>query len=493
MSYPYTRRPRPGQTRAMIRTWRRRRQLIWGDPGTGKTKIALDFIGTLIHHNKIKKALVVGPLRALIGTWEEQIEIDLPWLPYQIVRPKDDINWDLQFLLINYDFYRPRRKKKRSKRTGEILKDEFGGDRTYRDRETLEALIAWEPDVVVFDESHRIKNPYSANSRAAHKLSRVPQFLMLLTGTPKGNKKVLDLWSQFQAIQPGLLEDDYKEFKDHYCVWGGFEGREFKKFRHISELAKKIAPYTTRLKEGELPKQQDVPIRVDMTPRAKELYSQMERDFLVDVSEEYKRLKRAGKKAVISKIVQTPIILSKMIKLAQISGGFIRDEESKDIPLHTCKLEAMKEIMDDLKESGVKRCVIYARFLWELKKIREWLTDWVTFEISGQTKPDSVKLAMQIYNTSGGVMLCQSSTGAESLNFQKGNYELDYSIDHSYINYIQRRKRIHRPGQTKPCYYYQLMCKGTIDVDIYRFLKEGAEDDRLFSKLLEEMKRRHKL
>jgi SNF2 family DNA or RNA helicase len=488
LKYPYKRRPRPGQLLAMKRCYRRQRQLVIGKPGTGKTKVALDFIGVLLHHKKIKRALVVGPLMALVGVWEEQIEIDVPWIKYHLVRPKKKVDWAVPLLLVNYDYFRPRRRRYRSKRTGEII-----GERTVIDRSILQALIDWEPDVVILDESHKIKNPKSKNAKAAHRLCLVPRYVMLLTGTPKGNKRVLDLWSQFQAVQPGLLDETFDDFKDHYCIWGGFGGYEFKKFRHIPHLAKIIRPYVARLKEEELPPQVDIPIRIDLTPRARELYQKMEKDFLVDVTAEYKKLKQKYHSAKIAKqkVITTPIVLSKIIKLRQICGGFIRDEEGTDIWLHNCKLEALKEIMDDLKESGVKRVVIYATFKTEIKKIREWLTDWVTFTIDGDTPIEQRKLAIQIYNTSGGAMICQTATGSESLNLQAGNYEIDYSTDHSFINYSQRRKRIHRPPQKKKCYYYQLKCKGTIEPDIYRGFQKWEADDRVFMEMLDGIKERN--
>jgi SNF2 family DNA or RNA helicase len=431
-------------------------------------------------------------LTAIYGVWEEQLAIDAPWVKYDIVRPKKDVDWNMPLILTNYDYFRPRRKRYRSKRTGKIF-----GDRTVIDRSTLEKIIEWQPDIVVLDESHKIKNRQSKNAKAAHKLCLAPQYVMLLTGTPSGNKRVLDLWSQFKAIDPDILEQDFEEYKNHYCIYGGFNGYEFKKFRSLPDLARVIRPYVTRLKEEELPPQQDIPVKVSMTPRARELYHQMENDFLVDITEEFKSLKRKGKipkgmslEEAEKKIVSTPIILSKLTKLRQISGGFIRDEEGRDIQLHTCKLEAMKEIMEDLKESGVKRVVIYAAFKWELKKIREWLTDWVTFTIDGSTPPEQRKLAVQIYNSSGGVIICQTATGSESLNLQAGNYEIDYSTDRSYINYIQRRKRIHRPPQKKTCYYYQLRCKGTLDTDVYRGFEEWESEDKAFMMLLDGIKER---
>ena len=46
---------------------------------------------------------------------------------------------------------------------------------------------------------------------------------------------------------------------------------------------------------------------------------------------------------------------------------------------------------------------------------------------------------------------------------------------------MQSQKRIHRIGQGQPCFYYQLICKGSIEQDIYKALERGVDfTDKLF-------------
>lgn len=408
--------------------------------GTGKTKTVLDFIGTMIHHKKIGRALIICPLKLIDGVWEPEIEKnwpDLKELSYFVLRPGNFKSlWQpYPVVIINYDYART------------ITKE----------------LMEWAPDLVAIDEGHKIKNPNARQAKMAHKLGNVCQYAIDMTGTPIGNHP-LDLWSQFKFLVPGLLQPTYKEFKQEYAIYGGAGGYSVKKYKNISQLTKIISPYVYSLKAeevGELPKQNWIEMPVEMGERARAIYKSMEKDFVAWLSKET--------------VVQAPIVLAKMTKLSQISGGFIRDTENKvNHPIHRAKLEVLEGIVDDLKAADVERIVIFARFLWEIDEIKKLVApNWVVFEMSGRVKDESQrKLGRKLFDEGGGIMLCQIASGSLGENFQAANYCIYYSMDYSNINFNQSWKRIHRSGQSKPCFYYLLLCKATIDRKVYATLKQ---------------------
>ncbi len=464
----YSRQPRPDQLRAMKRIYKTERQLIWGGLGTGKTKVALDFIQVMLKAGKITRALIVAPLTALVGTWEEQMEIDAPGLAYSFMVKGIKTNWDCPVVLSNYDYFISRRVKKRD-RFGQVIPDKYERDKT-----RINMLLDWKPDVVILDESHKIRNRNSQSAKVAHKLGRVCKYAICLTGTPKGNKRVLDLWSQFKFLKSDLLEERFEDFKFEHTVYKGYEQ---KKFRNLDVLAGKIKPFMTRMKLTGLPETTDIPYRVDMDLHAKKLYKQMEKDFIAEIDKET--------------VVTAPIVLAKLMKLSQLSGGFIRGNDGVYTAVHRNKLEALQEICDELLENDTERVVIFCRFRWEIDEIAKLLApNWVTYKIDGRAKPHERQLAVRLFNgEAGGAMICQIGTGSASLNLQTANYMIFYSTDYSFINYTQGRGRIHRLGQTKPCFYYQLRCKGTLDAKIYRLLNEHKDAENEFMRLVDEIRR----
>lgn len=478
MSYPYVRQPRPEQLRALKKTFRAKRVLIIGDMGVGKTKIGVDFVGNLVWHKKVSRAIVIAPLEA-IDVWLDEIRTNCPFLSYSLFLKGETVNWNANIILVNYDYVCPRRKKRKPTARA-IQKAALSGRKPkvkhFIDKEIIRMISTWSPQVVIIDEGHKIKRPTARRSKAIHQLGPIAEYTIDLTGTPTGNKKVMDLWSQFQFIKPGLLDPTFDEHKQRYGVWGGFGGFELLKTKNVKQLMEIIAPHTIRIKKTGLPEKNFIPYKTTLPPEAREIYRQMEEEFVAYVNGEH---------------VVASIALTKMMKMSQIAGGFIKNERKEDLFVHRAKLDALREILEDLTESGTKRVVIFARFLWELDQIRQILEaqKWPNIHrVKGRVQQP----VLDKFNQEGGIMLCQTASGSGSNNFQAANYMIFYSTDYSLINHCQAVDRIHRLGQTLPCFYYFIQSKATIDVRIYRLLQENKDAAEEIKTLAEEITRDHR-
>ena len=79
------------------------------------------------------------------------------------------------------------------------------------------------------------------------------------------------------------------------------------------------------------------------------------------------------------------------------------------------------------------------------------------------------------------VTFVQYQAGAKGLNLQKANKIIYFSPTEKCEDYMQSLKRIHRIGQEKPCFYYRLITKNTIEKDIYKAVESGVDyTDELF-------------
>jgi SNF2 family DNA or RNA helicase len=78
----------------------------------------------------------------------------------------------------------------------------------------VEILTKVDWDAVILDESQNIKTPDTAVSKAAREVGRGVVFRLALTGTPIENR-VIDLWTQFDFLNPGLLGSQ-AEFKRRF-------------------------------------------------------------------------------------------------------------------------------------------------------------------------------------------------------------------------------------------------------------------------------------
>ena len=137
------------------------------------------------------------------------------------------------------------------------------------------------------------------------------------------------------------------------------------------------------------------------------------------------------------------------------------------------------QTLEDLLESTQDRIVIFYQFNNELNSVKILCkkNNRPISEINGNIKD------LSNYDKFNNSVTCvQYQSGAMGLNLQKANKIIYLTLpDGSSDLFEQSKKRIHRIGQTKPCFYYLLICENSIEEEIYeRLLQRKTYDDYLF-------------
>ena len=89
-------------------------------------------------------------------------------------------------------------------------------------------------------------------------------------------------------------------------------------------------------------------------------------------------------------------------------------------------------------------------------------------------------------NCGDSVTLVQYQSGSMGINLQKANKIVYFSPPLSSELFEQSKKRTHRIGQEKTCFYYYLVCKNSIEEHIYNVLKLRKNyTEKLFEKEFE--------
>ena len=141
-----------------------------------------------------------------------------------------------------------------------------------------------------------------------------------------------------------------------------------------------------------------------------------------------------------------------------------------------CSIFSMNklETFEDLLKSTGERLIVFYNFKGELEALRA-----IVEEIRGEGKlsvvSGSEKDLTAYENEVDSVTLVQYQAGAMGLNLQKANKIIYYSPTLRSDLFEQSKKRIHRIGQSRPCFYYRLIVKGSVEEQIYRTL-EKRED-----------------
>lgn len=80
-------------------------------------------------------------------------------------------------------------------------------------------IIKWKPDMIIVDESSKIKNPQAKQSKTLHRLGKIARYKMILTGTPIQNNP-LDFFSQYKFLDENIFGTSFYAFRSKYTIMG---------------------------------------------------------------------------------------------------------------------------------------------------------------------------------------------------------------------------------------------------------------------------------
>lgn len=301
---------------------------------------------------------------------------------------------------------------------------------------------------LMLDESSLIQNPNAKRTKFIMNLS--PANVVLLSGTPTGGKYER-LLTQMNLL--GWKISD-KVFWNQYVNWewnettDGFWQKKILGYKNEERLKRKMRRYGCNFLKTEevfdLPKQIEQKIRVDST---KEYKSFRKNDYLEAFDQEF--------------IGDT--ILTKMLYERQLCGSYNQN-----------KIKAFK----DLIESTEDRLIIFYNFTEELNRMWK-MTDEINKPVSIVNGEIKQLDHYEKYNNS--VTFIQYQAGAMGLNLQKANKIIYFTPPLSSELFEQSKKRIHRIGQDKPCFYYYLVCRNSVEERIYITLAKRRDyTEKLF-------------
>lgn len=426
---------------------------VFHEPGLGKSMTTVAVMGRRYLDGQIKRALIVAPL-SVVPVWGEEIARYAAY-PVQAAALEGNRekklkklhsfgNTALAVAVINYEY------------VWRIEKE----------------LKAWKPDMIILDESQRIKSHTTIQSKSLHRLGTVAPYRMILTGTPVGNSP-MDFWSQYQFLQPGLFEPVFSAFRNHYAIMGGYEGKQITAFKNMDELTRKAHSIAHRAKKGDaldLPPYTDQTLYCTLEAKSKTIYSQLKRDAVARLSEEER--------------VTADRIITQMLRLSQLTGGFVRaDGAQKVTEAGTSKLDLLEECLNDRMTDERRKVVIFARFLAEISAIEQMVKKklglgfrTINGAAPGELRGQYVREFQE--NREVRVFISQTRTAGLGITLHAADTAVFYSLDYSYMDYEQARARIHRAGQNRPCTAVHLLAKDTIDetvLDALRGKKNLAE------------------
>lgn len=398
---------------------------IFLDCGLGKTVITLTAIKDLLAKGKVKKVLVIAPLRVGKNTWPDELQ---KW---------DHLNGITYAVAIGTLNERKAALK-------------ANADVTIINRENVEWLVMksghrFDFDMVIVDELSSFKSYKARRFKALMKVRPDIDRVVGLTGTPSSNG-LMDLWAEFRVLDCGERLGRYiTRYRLNYFTPDKTNGQVVFSYKPLpgaeERIYDKISDITISMRARDylkLPALVMNEVKVEMGDEEKKMYDQLKKNMVVDFSDAEID---AANAATLS------------LKLLQMANGAVYSEDKKVIPIHDEKLDAL----EDLIESANGKPVLVAYwFKHDLERIRA--------RFPGARE---IKSSEDIQKWNRGeilIGLIHPASAGHGLNLQEGGSTLVwFGLTWSLELYQQTIARLYRQGQKDTVIVHHIVTKGTID------------------------------
>lgn len=320
-------------------------------------------------------------------------------------------------------------------------------------------ILGQQWDVVVLDESQAVKSPGSAVSRFFSRFHNISKKRICLSGTPLHNSP-LDIYGQARFLDPSFFGTSFSNFRARYAVMGGYGGYEVKGYQNQEEFYQNFRRFTFSVEKDEVLR--DIPDMVfterycSLSKEEMDIYRVMETAFVADLDGE---------------LVTAQNALVKLLKLQQITSGYVRTDDGYDRKVGESKEKLLQEVMDDIDMD--EPIVVFCRFIHDLEAVHRVVKSLgrSSYELSGARKE------LQAWQKchGGEVIAVQIHSGGVGVDMSRARYVIDYSLNFSYGDWEQSRSRLRRPGQTRQTVSIALLAEKTVDLKVWSALQRKKD------------------
>jgi len=421
--------------------------MFWMGVGTGKSKLSIE----IARNNEAKRIIIVCPsyIHRDDETWTKQLR---QWFEgeYEFLR-----------LLKGSVTKKAEEAKKFLSKRGQVTKIIGINYESFWRPAMAEFLLSEKFDTLIIDESHKVKSHNSEVAEFTAKVARNFEQIIALTGTVM-YANPLDVYGQYRILDSAIFGTSFTKFRARYADIYDHNGIPIVRgYINQNELVEKIAPITFQVDEAVLNLPEPIhDVRTfELSPDERKVYKSMEEEAALDLGED--------KGYTIA-----THILTKLMRLRQITGGFIplddwETDETRLTQIGDSKKQLFKSILDDLPKD--EPIVVFSHFVADLKSIEEAAKELKRNygEISGR------RYDKNRWNAGEIDVLGVIDSAGEGMDFTRASYGCFYSYDYSIGKFKQCVGRIRRPPNTRFAYFYHLTAKGTIDEEMYKGIKEG--------------------
>ncbi len=424
----------------------------WGQMRTGKTPPSIIYAYSLYMKGLIDLVLVVVP-NTIKHIWHKELghftNSAVPGIS-QVIEGTKAKKKDLWFQpglfkIVNYECLRA-------------------------DIETVHESLKGKRYALILDESHKVKNP-SKQTYVVQELvygDNKPTHFIALSGTPVANKPH-DVVRVVQMTAPCSLGSGFDDFTKQYCYAGGYTGNDITGYKpgaleKIRDIISRFSVRVLREEAGMDLGKVVAPEELEMSTKQKEIHDSLKNKLRAD-------LYGFG---VMSQ-VQISGYLAQVMKLQEITGGFIIDNESlvhwlndRDNP----KIKWLDNFIEDYLED-IGKLVIACKFVAMIKKLEKRYEKHGSVAFYGAIKSIDRVANMERFKADPDCRIAVVNLSlSQGMDFNPAQFMVFMTQDMYLLNNSQTEDRITGFNQKGEATIIPLRCNKSIDFGIKDILAQ---------------------
>ena len=310
---------------------------------------------------------------------------------------------------------------------------------------------------IVCDEAVKLKNHKAGWTEAITEFSQDIPIRIILSGLITPNN-LMEIYGAFNFLYPGCLGGTYWQFRGRYFTIDplSHNNTEYVQKAGAEEaIMKVLRPYIIRHTKKEcldLPDKVHGVRHVEMTGKQSKYYKELERNAVVELEDV---------------TIGTAHKAGLLMKLAQVSSGFMYDSKSDVHTFNSAKTDELASILEG--ELAGEQVLIFCNFRGEIQYFKEHYPE-ASFITGGQKTEDQEENIKRFKDGTNRLCFANISASKYGLTLTNTANVIYYSLNYSLDDYAQSQDRIHRIGQTRTCNYTYLLStcgKPTVDHKIY--------------------------
>lgn len=406
------------------------RVLLCDEVGLGKTIEAGMLLKEYLMRHMAKNVLILTP-PALVSQWKEEMLV----------------KFGLQFKTTDEAVFEEDPEKFWK---GKLI---IASIHTAKSEKNLSLISRQFYDILIVDEAHHLRNRTTQTWRAVNLIQK--KFIFLLTATPVQNN-LIELFNLITLLKPGQFKTE-SVFKKEFLLKGNARKPASKdKFR---DLLKDVMIRNTRSAiDLKLPKRFAATLKLEPKAVEKEIYDRISRYIRAHV------LKKNTANLLLREAGSSPFALHN--SLLNMPQGQESQEVKEIISLiNDCgSISKGDALIDLISKKDQEKKIIFTQYLKSMDYITELLGKYgfsfVTF--NGNMTMSEKDAAIRRFKEDVPVLVSTES-GGEGRNIQFCSTIINFDLPWNPMRIEQRIGRLHRIGQSRDVFIFNVSVKGTLE------------------------------